>query len=167
MKGMLKNERPHVMVTVLLTLLFIISLFIGTSAIRARSAQQQGVAATTNYANLVDPFTGTGTQPVIPYGSGNTFPGADVPFGMTQWSPDTVKAVPGGYNYKDNSIKGFSLTHLSGAGCPTYGDISFMPYVGAVTNSPASASAKYVSAFSHSDESARAGYYKVKLGNMV
>src|SRR5579884_1718064 len=124
-------------------------------------------ASTVDRASYVDPFTGTGVQQGAPYGGGDTFPGADVPFGMVQWSPDTQNYAPGGYWYSDNHIRGFSLTHLNGAGCSAYSDIPFMPYVGTVTTSPASSPTTYISTFSHSNESAVAGYYQVKLDNGV
>src|SRR5690242_4203117 len=100
----------------------------------------QAAGATPDLAQYVNPFSGT--QPGGPdFGTGggaeNTFPGADVPFGMVQWSPDTVRAQPGGFYYPDNKIKGFSLTHLSGAGCDGDQDLPFMPFVGQVTTSPA------------------------------
>src|SRR5450759_3642123 len=60
-------------------------------------------------ASLVNPFIGTA--------SGSTFPGADYPFGMVQWSPDTMPKSPGGYSYGASAISGFSLTHFSGVGC--------------------------------------------------
>lgn len=69
---------------------------------------------------------------------------------MVQWSPDTVNAYAGGYDHNDNRIRGFGLTHLSGAGCNGYGNIPFMPYPGTVTDSPASNPGKYISTFSHS-----------------
>nr|WP_238412393.1 GH92 family glycosyl hydrolase [Saccharothrix deserti] len=96
-------------------------------------------------------------------GAGNNFPGADVPFGMVQWSPDTVTRQHGGYSYEDDRIKGFSLTHLSGAGCSTYQDIPIMPFTGEVTTSPATDPDRYVSTFSHGNESATPGYYGVTL----
>jgi predicted alpha-1,2-mannosidase len=128
---------------------------------------KHAVAAVTNAASLVNPFIGTTSEPSSAGGSGDTFPGADAPFGMVQWSPDTVNKQAGGYDYTDNRIKGFSLTHLSGAGCGTYGDIPFMPYTGAVTNSPSSNASQYISTYSHSNEHASAGYYSVKLDNGV
>ncbi|WP_051898041.1 hypothetical protein [Sciscionella sediminilitoris] len=90
-------------------------------------------------ARYVNPYLGT--KPGAPDqgtggGAGNNFPGADVPFGMVQRSPDTVTEQHGGYFYDDNRIKGFSLTHLSGAGCDTYQDIPFLPISGEVTESP-------------------------------
>ncbi|RJQ67000.1 glycoside hydrolase family 92 protein [Pseudonocardiaceae bacterium YIM PH 21723] len=117
-------------------------------------------------ASAVNPFVGTkpgGEDHGTGGGAGNTFPGAVVPFGMMQWSPDTVKHQDGGYFYDDNRIKGFSLTHLSGAGCSTYQDIPFMPVTSEVTTSPATDPARYVSTFSHQNEAASPGRYQVKL----
>src|SRR5207245_11587843 len=84
--------------------------------------------AQNDLARLVNPFIGTG-------GHGHTFPGASMPFGMLQLSPDTrLKGWDGcsGYHYSDNSIYGFSHTHLSGTGISDYGDILFMPTAGEV-----------------------------------
>ncbi len=118
--------------------------------------------AGTRLADYVRPFVGA-------QGEGNTFPGPSVPFGMVQISPDTDITnwdTDSGYEYNDPTIMGFSLTHLSGTGCPDLGDFLFMPQVGA----PAFESGAkdhpetgYQSLFSHADESASAGYYKVKL----
>ncbi|MFF7977049.1 lectin [Streptomyces sp. NPDC007905] len=105
-------------------------------------------------ADLVDPVIGTSND-------ANDFPGADVPFGMLQWSPDTTSRPPGGgYEYKDSSITGFSLTHIAGPGCGAAGDIPVLPTVGAVDNSASDS-------FSHTNESASAGSYKVALNNKV
>jgi len=114
-------------------------------------------AGAINAVQYVNPFTGTS-------GQGNTFPGADVPFGMVQWSPDTtsIAAKGGSYDYNGTSIHGFSLTHFSGAGCSIYRDVPFMPYVGAVNTSPATSTA-YNASFSHSSEVAQPGYYSVVL----
>ncbi|WP_406314302.1 lectin [Streptosporangium sp. NBC_01639] len=90
-------------------------------------------------------------------GAGNTFPGADAPFGMLQWSPDTATYQHGGYHYDDNRIRGFSLTHLSGPGCGDFGNIPFMPVLG---SSPVGNST-----FSHAGESASPGYYSVTFNN--
>jgi len=119
-----------------------------------------------NLTQYVNPFVGTQPGSPIPNfteSSGNTFPGADAPFGMMQWSPDTISNQPGGYNYNDTAIKGFSLTHLSGAGCTIYDDIPFMPFVGSVLTSPGTNGATYASSFSHSSEKASPGYYSVLL----
>jgi predicted alpha-1,2-mannosidase len=110
----------------------------------------------TTYAKYVDPFIGTG-------GHGHTFPGACVPFGMMQLSPDTRIDGSwdgcGGYHYSDKVIYGFSHTHLSGTGCSDYGDILLMP----TTGEPDLDNKHYSSTFSHSNEKASAGYYSVKL----
>ncbi|GIL28162.1 GH92 family glycosyl hydrolase [Actinocatenispora comari] len=103
--------------------------------------------------------------------AGNTYPGAVRPFGMLAWSPQNTTGgistpAPGGYRYDATKIRGFSLTHLSGIGCyGANGDIPIMPYVGAVDSSPSADSkdAKYASTFSHDNETARAGYYRVGL----
>src|SRR5689334_24174631 len=99
-------------------------------------------AEPTDAVSLVNPFVGT-------QNAGNTFPGASAPFGMVQVSPDT--GGQGGYDYQQDSIYGFSQTHLSGVGCPVEGELPVMPTTGAVTSGdPAS----YRSAFSHADEQA-------------
>jgi predicted alpha-1,2-mannosidase len=154
-----------------LSIFFSLLVLVGSSFLLTDHAQAQrvrgkSVISPTNYASLVDPLIGTGQQ-ALAFPGGDTFPGADVPFGMVQWSPDTTSNPDGGYNYSDNTIKGFSLTHVSGAGCNAYGDIPFMPYVGNVSTSPASSASTYTSTFSHANESASAGYYQVKLDNGV
>ncbi|MGE5242872.1 MAG: GH92 family glycosyl hydrolase [Betaproteobacteria bacterium] len=116
-------------------------------------------------ASLVDPLVGTAN-------GGNTFPGAVVPFGMLQWSPENTRgdhtrvAAPGGYQFDAKRIRGFSLTHLSGTGCRgASGDVPFMPVAAAVTTSP-SADAKdsvYSTRFAHANEHASAGSYRVRL----
>ena len=167
MKRVLRKELRLAFVMSALLALFTFSPFLAHLSVQAQSVNVVSSSATTNFASLVDPFTGTGVQNGAPYGGGDTFPGADVPFGMVQFSPDTVSAVPGGYWYSDNRLRGFSLTHLNGAGCNAEGDIPFMPYVGTVTNSPATDPTQYVSTFSHSNETATAGYYQVKLDSGV
>ncbi|MEV6630980.1 GH92 family glycosyl hydrolase [Actinoplanes sp. NPDC051470] len=101
--------------------------------------------------DLVHPFVGT-------QNFGNTFPGAAAPFGMVQVSPDT--GGQGGYDYTADAIHGFSQTHLSGVGCGVAGELPIMPTTGAVTSSDHNA---YKSAFSHDDEQASPGYYRVGL----
>jgi predicted alpha-1,2-mannosidase len=111
-------------------------------------------AAVTDPASLVNPLIGTSNQ-------GNTFPGADTPFGMVQWSPDTPSRPPGGdYAYTDNVVTGFSLNHLSGPGCGAMGDIPVLPTTGNVDGGA-------TESFSHSNETASAGSYAVTLGNGV
>ena len=112
---------------------------------------------TKDFTRYVNPLIGTG-------GHGHTFPGATVPFGMVQLSPDTRTDNwdgSSGYHYSDNEIFGFSHTHLSGTGIPDYCDILLMPTVGDVNFND------FKSAFSHADEKAEAGFYSVKLANGV
>ncbi len=108
-----------------------------------------------NYAAMVNPFVGTG-------GHGHTYPGAALPFGMVQLSPDTRLTgwdACGGYHYSDNVIYGFSHTHLSGTGVEDYCDILLQPTTGELEWN----NEKYKSKFSHKSEQAQAGYYKVNL----
>jgi predicted alpha-1,2-mannosidase len=158
-------KRSVTSVVAMITVLCALCLTTGT----VRAASTPISTSTNDLASLVDPFTATGSSTNGPDGwnVGNDFPGADAPFGMVQFSPDNATAWAGGYYYGNNQIKGFSLTHLSGAGCDVYSDIPFTPYVGAVTTSPATDPAQYVSTFSHANESASAGYYQVKLDNGV
>ncbi|MCW3103757.1 MAG: alpha-mannosidase [Bacteroidetes bacterium] len=131
-------------------LFFTLSMLLACTA----AAQQ------TSFVQYVDPMIGTG-------GHGHTFPGATVPFGMVQLSPDT--RIDGswdgcsGYHYSDSVIYGFSHTHLSGTGCSDYGDIVLMPFTGSATLDLS----KFQSKFSHKSEKAAAGFYSVKLSNGV
>ena len=109
--------------------------------------------------SFVNPFIGTG-------GHGHTFPGATLPFGMIQLSPDTrLDGWDGcsGYHYSDNEIFGFSHTHLSGTGVSDYGDILLMPTNKIIFNNGADGKEGYKSKFSHEKEIAEPGYYKVYL----
>lgn len=115
-----------------------------------------------DYAAYVNPLIGTG-------GHGHTFPGAIVPNGMIQPSPDT--RIYGwdacsGYYYTDSVINGFSHTHLNGTGCGDYGDVLLMPTVGEqkITGiMPEQQTLPYASGFSHKNEVAQPGYYSVLL----
>lgn len=95
---------------------------------------------------------------------GNTFPGADVPFGMVQWSPDTWpdRLRGGGYDHYDSHISGFSLTHLSGPGCGAMGDVPILPMTGPL---PGGNPGDHVVSLSHDGEITTAGYYSVKTGS--
>ena len=120
------------------------------------------VTVENDYAAYVNPFVGTG-------GHGHTFPGAVVPNGMIQPSPDT--RIDGwdacsGYYYEDSLMNGFSHTHVSGTGCADYGDFLLMPTVGDQTVDPQDFTKQnlpYASAFSHASETAEPGYYSVFL----
>jgi predicted alpha-1,2-mannosidase len=107
-----------------------------------------------NLAAFVDTRTWTS-------GGGNTFPGADVPFGMVQWSPDTApgRTDGGGYTYGDKKLIGYSLTHVSGPGCPAAGDIPILPMTGAL---PAGNPSAVTTSFTNAGEVAQAGYYSAR-----
>ncbi|AGZ38905.1 GH92 family glycosyl hydrolase [Actinoplanes friuliensis] len=116
-------------------------------------------------ATYVNPFIGSTNL-------GNTYPGAVTPFGMLAWSPQTSRGTqistpaPGGYQYTATRIRGLSLTHLSGVGCSgANGDIPIMPHVGDITTSPTAdaTDAVFASTFSHANEAAKPGWYKVGL----
>lgn len=104
----------------------------------------------------VDPMTGTG-------GVGHTYPGATLPHGMMQLSPDTRRDGSwegcSGYYHSDSLIYGFTHTHLSGTGCSDYGDVLVMPFTGPPSFDPTA----YASRFRHEDEIAEPGYYAVTL----
>ncbi|MBI5060382.1 glycoside hydrolase family 92 protein [candidate division KSB1 bacterium] len=109
-------------------------------------------------ADYVNPRLGTG-------GHGHTYPGATVPFGMVQLSPDNGKNGwdwCSGYHWSCDTIVGFSHTHLSGTGCADLGDIQFTP----CTRTPV-LSSPTVATFSHADEFAGPGYYSVRLSDNV
>ncbi len=134
-------------------------------AMLALSGAPSASAAANAYA-MADPMIGTG-------GGGHTFPGATVPFGMIQLSPDTAMpdfkhayAWAAGYQYGDHSILGFSETHFSGSGHSDLGDVLLMPGVGKVqwdAGDPDKPGSGYRSAFSHQAEVAQPGYYAVTL----
>ena len=131
--------------------------------------------AQTNVVDLVNPIIGTN-------GMGHTFPGACVPFGLVQLSPDT-DTIPhnvdgkyqprsyeycAGYQHKDSSIVGFSHTHFSGTGHSDLGDILIMPTTGTLKLNPGTATnpdGGYRSRFSHDTEISRPGYYEVMLAD--
>ncbi|MBK8680989.1 MAG: GH92 family glycosyl hydrolase [Bacteroidetes bacterium] len=120
------------------------------------------ISAQNDVTQYVNPFIGTG-------GHGHTYPGATLPFGMVQLSPDTrLEGWDGcsGYHYSDSVIYGFSHTHLSGTGVPDYCDILLMPMISdkplnAMQNNKSIAG--YPSEFSHANEFASPGFYSVLL----
>ena len=141
----------------------------GLAALLLALAAPAGAAAA-GPSTWVNPLIGTAN-------GGNTFPGAVVPFGMVQFSPeespDPAKkrpiAAPGGYAHPLDRIRGFSLTNVSGWGCAGgSGDIPLTPTTEPVTGSPSADWRRaYSATFSHADETARAGRYRVKLATGV
>ena len=140
-----------------------------TRVVRAQTGSSE------NVTQYVRPIIGTQRM-------GHTYPGATVPFGMVQLSPDTdtipyelngkynpdVYKYCAGYQYDDKSIVGFSHTHFSGTGHSDLGDFLIMPTVGELKLNPGTADkprSGFRSAFSHSTEVAEADYYKVKLAD--
>ncbi|MDQ3936219.1 MAG: glycoside hydrolase family 92 protein, partial [Actinomycetota bacterium] len=147
----------------------------GTATLLVALACAPGAAAA-DRGRYVDVFAGTRAGAAdfgTGGGAGNTFPGATVPFGMVQWSPDTdpsTENFSGGYSHGDSRIRGFSLTHLSGAGCAALRDVPFLPTTAPVTRAPGRPGSSdvdpaYLASFSHADESARPGAYLVRLGD--
>ncbi|QDA57224.1 glycoside hydrolase family 92 protein [Thermomonas aquatica] len=136
-------------------------------AVQMAQAQAQDTAAQRAYA-AVDPFIGTG-------GEGHTFPGATLPFGMVQLSPDTriqarkdAYGWAAGYRHSDDTIVGFSHTHFSGTGHSDLGDVLLMPVSGDAKlerGDPDVPGSGYTSRYSHATETAAPGYYAVTLAD--
>jgi predicted alpha-1,2-mannosidase len=153
-----KDDRYHLIPVCPRVLLVFLCVF---------SMGKQGLTAQTPPpASWVDPFIGTGPD-------GHTFPGATVPFGMVQLSPDTQirnfkqsYKWAAGYRYEDTTILGFSHTHFSGAGHSDLGDVLLQPISGDVILEPGEIDkprSGYRSRFSHDSERAEPGYYAVNL----
>jgi len=148
------------------SLSWLISSALAVAALASVPAYADGTSS--GHASAVDPRVGTG-------GDGHTYPGATVPFGMVQLSPDT--AMPdfkhaykwaAGYQYNDPTIMGFSHTHFSGSGHSDLGDVLVMPIAGDVKLDPGDAThpgSGYRSRFSHDTEVEQAGYYAVTLAD--
>ncbi len=126
----------------------------GASLLYASTASKKELPETPYKS--VDPFIGTAN-------GGNTYPGAAMPFGMIQWSPDTGNAF---YSYTDHSIHGFSLTHLSGVGCSIFADMPMLPLS---QRPPANRRDMPLETadFDHAREIASPGYYSVELNNGI
>lgn len=149
---------------------FLLPLILCGSGIISLSANATPELPLTQFVN---PLIGTDPNPIKREGwgwdTGNVFPGAVCPRGMLAWSPDTTHKtrIAGGYWYPDNVIEGFSLTHFSGRGVICLMEFPFLPVVQQVDVSPGSNWEKFAATFSHTNESASAGYYSVKLDNGI
>ncbi len=123
------------------------------SAARSQARIAAPVAAS-NLAQMVDARTWT-------TGGGNTFPGAEAPFGMVQWSPDTLpnRSAGGGYSFGDKTLDGYSLTHVSGPGCGAAGDVPILPITGTL---PSGNPNNLTTPFTNDGEVAQAGYYSAQ-----
>ncbi|EDP72479.1 putative alpha-1,2-mannosidase [Flavobacteriales bacterium ALC-1] len=140
----------------LLSFLFSVFFFVSSCSQKKDVTPSKKTDALTSYVNT---FIGTG-------GHGHTYPGATLPYGMMQLSPDTrLEGWDGcsGYHYSDSYIYGFSHTHLSGTGISDYGDVLLMPTNAHNFNNGADGKKGYRAHFSHDNESAEPGYYKVHL----
>jgi predicted alpha-1,2-mannosidase len=145
-----------------------LALLASLSILAATPVLAQTSSAPTSAYDAVDPFIGTG-------GDGHTFPGAVVPFGMVQLSPDTEilpfkqsYARAAGYRFGDPTILGFSHTHFSGAGHSDLGDILLTPVAGEAKLEPGASDkpgSGYRSRYSHDTEVAQPGYYAVTLSD--
>ncbi len=144
-------------------------------AVLALALMAAGLGKAQQPSTYVDPFIGTS-------GMGHTFPGACVPFGGVQVSPDTdtiphnvagkyqaeVYSLCAGYRWEDPTIVGFSHTHLSGTGHSDLGDVLLMPTIGPLHLNPGTADEPekgYRSRYSHDSETASPGYYAVTLAD--
>ena len=148
------------------------SLLAGCAAVVLTAAfvtiqQSPAAAADLNLTSFVNPFVGTddsnSPNPVGGGAGGSTYPGATVPFGMVQFSPDTPTGSPSGYRDRDRTIESFSLTHFNGAGCPNNEDLPILPITGNLAASPGSSWTSYASAYTKTNETAAPGYYKNRL----
>lgn len=146
--------------------LLVLAATVATSSLAAPSALAASPAANEAAYAAVNPFIGTG-------GEGHTYPGATVPYGMVQLSPDTRiqsrkngYGWAAGYRYDDSTIVGFSHTHFSGTGHSDLGDLLLMPTTGELKlerGNPDQPLSGYTSRFSHASETAQPGYYAVTL----
>jgi predicted alpha-1,2-mannosidase len=168
MTGALKQLFPAAL------LLFIFSMPLQTE-LGAQQTKSDSATSPSGPADEVNTFVGSAPVPVAGmrsgvFDTGNTFPGAALPFGMVQWSPDTETGFlkrRSGYIYGDDKIRGFSLTHISGAGCQIFGDVLIQPVAQAVDASPDADAAAYWQKFSHQNEAAAPGYYSVSFDNGI
>ena len=123
-----------------------------------------GVSTAHAVSFVADPASTVNTL-VMTTGGGNDFPGADVPFGMVQWSPDSPNGSRddgGGYDYNSTATRGFALTHMAGPGCGAMGDLPVLPMTGAL---PSGDPGVHTEPLSHNGEAGSAGYYTVTTGS--
>ncbi|NUP52282.1 MAG: hypothetical protein HOW97_33905 [Catenulispora sp.] len=149
------NHRPHRISSLLASASLVAAGVAGGTALSAGTAHAAGFVA--------DPASTVNTL-VMTSGGGNDFPGADVPFGMVQWSPDSPNGSRndgGGYDYGATSTRGFSLTHMAGPGCGAMGDVPVLPMTGAL---PSGDPGVHTESLSHTGEVGNAGYYTVTTG---
>jgi len=156
----------HVIFTVVgLTCLSLTSCCTNQSSTTNPSASAEA-APVENPASLANPMCGTGRTLGELRDNSNLYPGATLPFGMIQWSPDTGSGKHlGGYFDEDQRIADFSVEHFSGAGCSYGEDFAMMPICGPVPTAPPAGRSAFALPFSHSRETAKPGYYGVAFDN--
>lgn len=137
--------------SILAAALCVTGVLAGTTS--ASAAEPDWVAEPASHVNTLD-GTGIGGDVV---GSINNFPGATVPFGMVQFSPDTTSTYAG-YQYHKDRMTGFSMNHAS-AGCYVFGDIPVLPATGDIGSNPKNATQRYT----HEGEIGQPGYYSVRF----
>ena len=141
--------------------------FVTTAAFVTVAATLSAFAPTAAHAAaaalVADPASTVDTR-IMTTGGGNDFPGADMPFGMVQWSPDTSPSRPDGGGYDENAtqFRGYSLTHMSGPGCGAMGDIPILPMTGAL---PSGDPGSHDEPFTHTGESGNAGSFTMTSGS--
>ena len=146
--------------------LFFLVLALTVASVDSRSGQSgASTKSGAGPAGYVNTFVGSAGADMA-----NTYPGAALPFGMIQWSPDTTTGLvkhAESYLYQEDGIRGFSLNHLSGPGCPVMGDVLIQPVVSMPSSSPATSVDAYQAKFSHRNEQASPGYYAVGFDNGI
>jgi predicted alpha-1,2-mannosidase len=129
--------------------------------------QRSELDAVLNLTQFVNPLIGTddsnSPNPVPGGAGGSTYPGAALPFGMVQLSPDTPTGSPSGYRSRDTTVEEFSMTHFDGAGCANNEDLGILPITGALSASPGTSWTSYASAYTKANEQAQAGFYRTVL----
>jgi putative alpha-1,2-mannosidase len=142
----------------------VVTAMLGLSVVATGTPASAAALDLTPYVNpLIGTDDSNSPSPVSGGAGGSTYPGATVPFGGVQFSPDTPTGSPSGYRDRDRTIEEFSLTHFNGAGCANNEDIGLLPITGAIGASPGTSWTSYASAYTKSNETAAAGYYRNRL----
>src|SRR5882762_2693985 len=154
--GSNRTGRPPRLSSLISAGALVAAAILGTAGLSAGAAH-----ASTKAAFVADPASTVNTL-VMTSGGGNDFPGADSPFGMVQWSPDSSNGSRndgGGYDYGATSTRGFSLTHMAGPGCGAMGDVPVLPFTGGL---PSGDPGSLTESLDHGSEVGNAGYYTVR-----
>ncbi len=154
----MKNIKPTLPI---ISLVYFVTTFFPASQASQTEPMLQPGSPLPNLVQYAKPMCGTA-------GGANCYPGSTVPFGMIQWSPDTEAGLqPGGYSSLDKRISDFSVDHISGAGCSYGGNFAMMPIQGAAPMSPPHGRRAFATAFSHTNEIVKPGYYAATFDNGI